>query len=124
MKKREFPGYSISGKLSKYRFTGWFLNHFYKIYTLEKDIADSKYIISYHRSPFWGYEDPSLKLFFRDKLCTWHGQVWEILPHGSRVGYGTTCIKAMFPRKQMKKFLNRESKFVWEACNPGSKLTK
>ena len=115
--KREFPSYSISGKLSEHRFTGWFLNHFYKMYTIEKCIEGTKYMVEYHRSPFWGYEDPSLKLFFKDKLCTWHGQVWEIFPGGSRCGFGTTCIKALFPKKRMRRFLDQESKFVWNACN-------
>ena len=46
---------------------------FYKFMYHNKTIklkADSgrTYIIEYHRSPFWTYENPTLKLFFKEKI--------------------------------------------------------
>lgn len=36
----------------------------YKKYTLECNTdSGRKYIVEYHRSPFWAYEKPTLKLF-------------------------------------------------------------
>ena len=117
MNINNYPSYSVCGKPSDNRFTHWFLNHFYKVYTIEKNIKETKYICEYHRSPFWGYEKPTLRMFIKDKLITWHGEVWEVFPKGSRCGFGTTCFTAMFPKKRMKKFLDTESRFVWDACN-------
>jgi hypothetical protein len=86
---------------------------FYKFMYRNKIIklkADSgrTYIIEYHRSPFWTYEDPTLKLFFKEKIKTWHGQVWKLHPNGGRIGFTTVCMIDMFPRRQMKYFLIRE----------------
>lgn len=86
---------------------------FYKFMYRNKTIklkTDSgrTYIIEYHRSPFWTYEDRTLKLFFQQKIRTWHGQVWKLCPNGGRVGFTTVCIIEMFPRRQMKYFLIRE----------------
>ena len=112
-----YPSYSVCGIKSSNIVLHKFLRGFYKVHEIKKDINGSKYIVQYVRSPFWGYEKPTLKSFLQDKLCLWHGQVWEVLPGGSRIGFGTTCFDALFPRKRMRKFLNRESKFVWHACN-------
>lgn len=98
------------------KFVDWFIKLFYKQYTIEKDINGIRYIIVYHRSLFWAYEEPTLRLFFSKKLRTWHGQVWEIFPRGGRCGFGTNCIVALFPWKRMKDFLDRESKYVYDAC--------
>ena len=114
---KDYPSYSVCGIPAKNKLLGRFLNHFYKLYTEEKDINGTRYIVEYHRSPFWGYEEPTLKLFIKDKLLTWHGQVWEVFPGGSRCGFGTTCFTALFPKKRMKRFLDTESRFVWNACN-------
>ena len=86
---------------------------FYKFMYRNKTItlkADSgrTYIVEYHRSPFWTYEDPTLKLFFKEKIRTWHGWVWLMYENGGRCGFGTNCIITMFPRCQMKRFLIRE----------------
>ena len=101
----------------------YILRLLYKNKYIYKDIDGITYMVEYSRSPFWAYERPSLWLFLKEKLCLWHGQVWEILPHGSRVGFGTNCINALFPRRKMRDFLDRESKYVYEACyqNPNSK---
>lgn len=67
-----------------------------------------KYIVEYHRSPFWAYEKPTLRLFFKEKYTTWHGMVWEVFENGGRCGFGTWCIDTMRPRYEMKKFLIAE----------------
>lgn len=108
--------YSVCGKPAKSKLLGLFLNHFYKVCTLTKVVNGVTYIIEYCRSPFWAYEEPSLRLFVKEKLITWHGQVWELLPRGSRCGFGTICIGALFPVKRMSNFLDRESKYVYNAC--------
>lgn len=112
-----YPSYSVCGKSSDNKLLHKFLNHFYKVYVIEKNINGTRYICEYHRSPFWAYEEPTLKSFIKDKLRTWHGQVWEVFSKGSRCGFGTTCFTALFPKKRMQKFLDTESKFVWNACN-------
>jgi hypothetical protein len=86
---------------------------FYKFMYRNKTIqlkTDSgrTYIVEYHRSPFWTDEDRTLKLFFKKKIKTWHGWVWKLNPNGGRVGFGSTCIITMFPRRQMEEFLIRE----------------
>lgn len=86
---------------------------FYKFMYRNKTIklkTDSgrTYAIKYHRSPFWTYEKPTLKLFFEQKINTWHGQVWKVYPNGGSVGFETICITTLFPRHQMKKFLLSE----------------
>ena len=88
-------------------------NLFYKFMYRNKIIAltapsGRTYIIEYHRSPFWTYEDRTLKLFFKEKIKTWHGWVWKLHPNGGKVGFGTNCIYTMFPKREMKKFLIRE----------------
>ncbi len=107
---KDYPSYSVCGTMAKNKLLGKFLNHFYKLYTEEKIINDTKYIVEYHRSPFWGYEEPTLKLFIKDKLRIWHGQVWEVLPNGGRIGFGAECFMALYPKKIMKRFLDAESK--------------
>ena len=109
--------YSVCNTPSDNKLLHWFLNKFYNIKIITRYINGTKYICEYQRSPFWGYEKPSLRLFIKDKLLTWHGQVWEVFPSGSRCGFGTTCFTALFPAKRMRKFLDRESKWVWECCN-------
>lgn len=115
-KKYKYASYFVYGKLSDNKILAWFLWHFYKVYTIEKDINGIKYLIEYVRSPFWAYEKPSIRLFIKDKLCTWHGQVWEIFPQGGRCGFGCNCIKALFPKKNMQNFLDKESGYVYNAC--------
>ena len=110
---KDYPSYSVCGIPTKNKLLGRFLNHFYKLYTEEKIIDGTRYIVEYHRSPFWSYEKPTLKLFIKDKLRTWHGQVWEVFPGGSRCGFGTICFAALNPKKRMKKFLDAESKWVY-----------
>ena len=117
MTDKEYASYSCCNKPTENILLHWFLNPFYHVHTIEKNIDGTRYICEYHRSPFWAYEEPGLKLFFKDKLRTWHGQVWEIFPKGSRCGFGSTCFSALFPKKRMKKFLDTESRFVWNACN-------
>ena len=114
---KELAKYSVCNYASDNKLLHWFFNRFYNTYKIEKEIAGTKYIVEYNRSPFWGYEKPSLRLFIKDKLLTWHGQVWEVFPSGSHCGFGTTCFTALFPAKRMRKFLDRESKWVWECCN-------
>ena len=120
---KDYPLYSVCGTPAKNKLLGRFLNRFYRLYTEEKIINGTRYIVEYHRSPFWAYEEPTLKLFIKDKLRTWHGQVWEVFPGGSRCGFGTTCFTAMFPKKRMRNFLDAESKYVWRACNGGGNGT-
>lgn len=107
--KDYYPSYSC-GNPAKNKLLDKFLNHFYKLYTEEKIINGTRYIIEYRRSPFWTYEEPMLKLFIKDKLRTWHGQVWKVFPGGSRCGFGIICFTALYPKKRMKKFLDIESK--------------
>ena len=117
MDNNSYAKYSVCNVKSSNRLTHWFLNHFYHMHTIEKNINGTRYICEYHRSPFWAYEKPTIKLFVKSKLCTWHGQVWEVFPRGGRCGFGSNCISALFPKKRMQKFLDTESKFVWNACN-------
>lgn len=117
MQDKGYANYSICDKPTDNKLLHWFFNHFYKKYIIEKNIKGTKYICEYYRSPFWAYEKPTLRLFFSDKINTWHGQVWEVFPKGGRCGFGSICFTAMFPKKHMKKFLDRESRFVWNACN-------
>lgn len=112
----KYATYSVCGKLSSNAILDWFLSFFYKVYTIEKEINGVKYLIEYRRSPFWVYEEPSIKLFIKDKLCTWHGQVWEKFPGGGRCGFGCNCIKALFPKKNMQNFLDKEARYVYNAC--------
>lgn len=76
-----------------------------------------KFIIDYHRSTFWSYEKPSLKLFFKEKLSLWHGHVWLVYGNGSKSGFGTCCIHALFPRRIMKRYLLNESKRLEDIFN-------
>lgn len=64
---KDYPSYSVCGTPAKNKLLGRFLNHFYKLYTEEKIINGTRYIVEYHRSPFWAYEEPTLKLFIKDK---------------------------------------------------------
>lgn len=76
------------------------------------------YIIEYHRSPFWTNEDYTLKLFFKKKIKTWHGRVWEVFENGGRCGFGSVCIiNTIFPRREMKKFLIKESNCIEKILN-------
>ena len=111
---KDYPSYSVCGTPAKNKLLGRFLNHFYKRYTEEKIINGTRYIVEYQRSQFWAHEKPTLKMFFKDKLRTWHGQIWEVFPGGSRCAHGTACLTALYPKKRMKKFLDTESKFL---CN-------
>lgn len=77
------------------------------------------YCVEYHRSPFWTYDKRTLKVFFKDKFKTWHGQVWEVFPNGGRCGFGTTCIIQVFPKKHMREFLLREVKWLENILNNG-----
>lgn len=94
------------------------IDHFYKImykkYTLECNTdSGRKYIVEYHRSPFWAYEKPTLKLFLKKKMRTWHGQVWEVFKNGGRCGFGTIClVDTLFPRRDMEKFLMHETSYL------------
>ena len=86
---------------------------FYRKHTLTTIIDDRKFIIEYYRSPFWTYEKPTIKLFLKEKINSWHGNVWEVKPNGSRIaaGFGfSTCCKKYFPRKHMRAFLNYQAK--------------
>ena len=86
---------------------------FYKNHFISTKINGRKFIIEYGRSPFWTYEKPTIKLFLKEKLHSWHGSVWEVRPNGSRIaaGFGfTTCCKKYFPRKYMRTFLNYQAK--------------
>ena len=89
------------------------INAFYRFVYRSKTIklkapSGRNYIIEYNRSPFWTYEQRTLRNFFKDKINLWHGQVWLVYDGGSKCGFGTTCIKAMFPRRRMKRFLKNE----------------
>lgn len=97
-------------------------NLFYKLMYRRKAVklkTDSgrTYIIEYHRSPFWTYENPTLKLFLQKKFRTWHGQIWRVFKNGGRCGFGTTCIFTLFPRRAMKKFLIREVNYLEKIFN-------
>lgn len=116
MSNYKYASYSVCGKRSKNKILGWLLDFFYKVYVIEKEINGVRYIVEYVRSPFWAYEEPSLRLFVKDKFRTFHGQVWEVFPRGGRCGFGCTCITTLFPRKKMRNFLDKESKFVYNAC--------
>lgn len=91
------------------------IESFYKFMYKKKKITrkcDSgrTYIVEYYRSPFWSYEDRTLKLFFKKKISTWHGQVWEVFQNGGKCGFGCIClVGTIFPRCDMKKFLVRET---------------
>lgn len=109
---------------AKNKLLGRLLKHFYKLHAEEKIINGTRYIIEYHRSMFWAYEEPTLKLFIKDKLRFWHGQVWEVFPNGSRCGFGTTCFTALNPKKRMKKFLDAESKRMYNLTIKGESEDK
>ena len=86
---------------------------FYKFMYRKKTIklqgaSGRNYIVEYHRSPFWTYEERTLKLFFQKKFNLWHGQVWEVFDSGSTCGFGTCCVQTLFPHHEMKKFLDAE----------------
>ena len=59
----------------------------------------------------------TLKLFFKEKCNTWHGQVWKVFKHGSRCGFGTWCITTPFPRHKMKGFLVAEAGYLDKILN-------
>lgn len=73
-----------------------------------KSGSGRNYIVEYRRSPFWSYEKPSLKLFFSEKINTWHGEIWLVYENGGRCGFGTNCLRTIYPGHKMKKFLVRE----------------
>lgn len=88
-------------------------NWFYKLMYRKRVIkytADSgrNYIIDYHRTPFWTYEEINLKTFFKEKFTSWHGHVWEVFPNGGSVGFAGNFMDALFPRRRMKRFLIAE----------------
>ena len=91
----------------------------YRNHRIHRTLNGVHYIVEYSRSPFWTYEKPTLRLFLTKKATLWHGQVWEVFPSGGRCGFGHTCIRAVFPRKQMRRFLLCESDFVYKACYAG-----
>lgn len=88
---------------------------FYKTYTQRIKIDDTAYEIEYYRSPFWGDEKPTWKLFLKEKLCLWHGSVWQIGKNGkSKMACGfnySVCTKALFPKKRMKKILEAKANY-------------
>ena len=89
----------------------WFYRFMYRKRVMKVTTSSGKnYIVEYHRSPFWTYDKRNLRTFFKDKFKTWHGQVWMVFPNGGRCGFGTICIKTIFPYRQMKDFLAAE---VW-----------
>ena len=96
---------------------------FYKLMYKKKTITrkcDSgrTYVVEYCRSPFWTYEERTLKLFFKKKIKTWHGQVWKVFTNGGKCGFGCIClIDTMFPRRDMKKFLIRETNCLESILN-------
>lgn len=96
----------------------WFYKFMYrnKVIKLKAD-SGRKYIVEYHRSPFWTYEKPSLKLFFKEKYAVWYGQVWEVFENGGRCGFSTCCIKMLFPRKEMKQFLHNVTYYLEKIFN-------
>ena len=73
-----------------------------------KAISGRNYIVEYHRTPFWTYEERTLKLFFKEKFNSWHGQVWEVFKNGGQCGFGTWYTQTIFPRRKMKEFLIAE----------------
>ena len=86
---------------------------FYRQHTLSTTVDGQKFVIKYHRAPFWTYEKPTLKLFFKEKFKSWHGSVWKVMPNGSEIaaGFGyTTYCDMWFPRKYMRTFLNYQAK--------------
>lgn len=89
------------------------LKWFYRKHTLSTTIEGQKFIIEYHRTPFWTNEKPTLKLFLQEKANSWHGNVWKVMSNGSKIaagfGYNTYC-KRWFPRKYMRAFLNYQAK--------------
>lgn len=99
------------------------IESFYKLMYKKKTITrkcDSGriYIVEYYRSPFWTYEERTLKLFFEKKIKTWHGQVWEVFTNGGKCGFGCIClVDTMFPRSNMKKFLVRETNYLESILN-------
>ena len=94
---------------------------FYRHYEIRTEIDGIRYMIEYSRSPFWTYEKPTWRLFLKEKLCLWHGQVWEEFPGGGRCGFGTCCLRALFPKKKMKQFLLAESRRVHKICHEDSR---
>lgn len=70
--------------------------------------SGKKYKITYHRETFWTNEIPSFKLFFKEKIYKWHGQVWLIGDYGNLTGFGHYCCFKYFPRKFMKSCLKKE----------------
>ena len=95
-----------------------FYKFMYRYKTIKLKTASGRtYIVEYHRSPFWTYEGRTLKLFFKKKIKTWHGQVWRVFENGGRCGFGTNCITTMFPRRKMKEFLIREVNYLEKILN-------
>ena len=97
-------------------------NWFYKLMYRKRIIkytADSgrNYIIEYYRTPFWTYDDISLKTFFKEKFNSWHGQIWEVFPSGSRCGFSGNFMQAIFPRRSMKCFLITEAARLEKVLN-------
>ena len=102
-----------------------FIKPFYKKHKIRRVIDGIVYEVEYHRSPFWTYEKPSIILFFKNKLCTWHGQVWEVFPNGGRCGFATSFVRnKMFPRKRFSKFLDVESRHIHKICHSKDNVTK
>lgn len=70
------------------------------------------FIVEYHRTPFWAYETPSLKLFLKEKASSWHGQVWLMFPNGGRCGFESIHMVSWFPRSRMRNFLKCEAQRI------------
>ena len=97
-------------------------NWFYKLMYRKRIIkltAESgrNYIIEYYRSPFWTYDNPNLNTFFKDKFRLWHGHVWRVFENGGKCGFGTKCIKTLFPYFKMKRFLAKEVSYLEKITN-------
>ena len=91
-----------------------FYKFMYRNHTITRKCKSGRtYIIEYQRSPFWTYEKRSLRLFFKEKMCTWHGQVWRVFENGGKCGFGTRCVVGkLSPRREMKAFLVHETNYL------------
>jgi len=89
------------------------LKPFYKKHKIRCSINGNVYEVEYRRAPFWTYEKPSIIFFLKNKLRTWHGQIWEVFPNGGRCGFTTLCVtNKIFPMKEFSKFLDVESRRI------------
>jgi hypothetical protein len=91
----------------------------YRKHVIKRKCSSGRtYVVEYHRSPFWTYEERTLKRFFKEKVGTWHGQVWEVFENGGRCGFGTIClVGTLFPYFAMKKFLIAETNYLEKILN-------